>query len=95
MTASIDKFIKVWHMPSGPTGKNIKLVAQFKSENELMHLKYSAELKVLAFLDSQCSLGSVYLSDNLSRGQQSSSSAAARDDIDLDEIDAAMNEENE
>ena len=52
VTASIDKFVKVWHLPSGPTGsKNVKLIAHFKSEYELMRLKYSSELKVLAFLD--------------------------------------------
>ena len=53
VTAGVDKFVKVWNLPSGLTGsKNVKLVAQFKSENEVMRLKYSSELKVLAFLDS-------------------------------------------
>ena len=94
VTASIDKWVKVWHMPSGPTGKGIKLVAQFKAENEVMHLQYSSELKMLAYLDCQCSLGTFYLSDSLIRGEASPVSAA-RDDIDLDDIDAAMVEDNE
>lgn len=68
VTASVDKWVKVWHMPDGPTGKNIKLVAQFKAENEVMHLQYSPDQKMLAYLDCQCSLGAVHLSDSLIRG---------------------------
>jgi len=40
----------------------------------------------LAFLDSECSLGTVHLSQALIEG----SSSAALDDIDLDALDAAM-----
>ena len=49
---------------------------------------------MLAYLDCQCSLGTVYLSDSLVRGQKSPEDAV-RDDIDLDDIDAAMVVDNE
>ena len=39
VTASVDKWVKVWHMPGGPTGKNIKLVAQLENdEHNVGHL---------------------------------------------------------
>ena len=50
---------------------------------------------MLAYLDCQCSLGTFYLSDSLIRGQVSPPVSSARDDIDLDAIDAAMVEDNE
>ena len=56
-----------------------------------MHLKYSSELKVLAFLDNQCSLGTVYLSADTVVGRQVSS--AIQEDLDLNEIDAALNDD--
>ena len=63
VTVSVDKWLKVWHLPNGAAGKNNKLVAQFKTEHEVMHLKYSPDLKLLGFIDSQCSLGTVNITD--------------------------------
>ena len=93
VTASIDKWVKVWHLPTGSTS-SIKLVAQFKTENELMQMKYSPELNLLAYLDSQCSLGTVYLTESLIIGE-SAAAQAAQDDIDLEAIDAAMIEDED
>ena len=40
VTAGLDKYVKVWHLPEGPgVPDKIKLVAQFKCDNEIMSLK--------------------------------------------------------
>ena len=102
VTASLDKWVKVWHIPDGALiGKteDIVLVARFKAEKELMQLKYSPDEKLLAYLDSDCTVGSVFLSDALVNNtvvaSKESVEAEVADDIDLDAIDAAMIEDDD
>ena len=62
MTAGLDKVIKVWSIPAGedlsPASK-ATLTAQFKVEQEVMQLSYSHDQKLLAYLDSECTVGVV------------------------------------
>lgn len=92
--------VKVWHIPTGSLESadssfdKITLISKFKTDNELMELKYSRDQKMLAFLDCECTVGAIYLSgSDVTVGKQVDSSLAAADDIDLDAIDAAMGEE--
>ncbi len=79
-------------MPEGPAApEKIKLVAQFKTQNELMSLKYNSETQVLGFLDTECTIGSTKLSSALLSGKAESSEV--EEDIDMDEIDAMMEDE--
>ena len=66
----------------------IKLVAQFKCDNEVMSLKVhkTTDQYQIAFLDSECTLGSVHVPDM--------DVQEIDEDIDMAEIDAMMEEED-
>ena len=94
VTAGLDKHVKVWYLPEGPNAADkINLVAQFKTPNELISLKYNQETRNIAFMDSECNLGSIHLSEALISGRATTSSAELDEDIDMAEIDAMMNDE--
>ena len=48
VTTGLDKMVKVWHIPAGilesaSSFSEIKLAAKFKTDNELMSLKYNQD----------------------------------------------------
>ena len=61
-TAGLDKNVKVWSIDSE---NKARLLASLKAENELMDLKFNPDTSILAFLDNQCTLGTVHLSNAL------------------------------
>ena len=101
VTAGLDKMVKVWAVPEGALSSNptkIRLAAKFSTENELMQLKYNPDEKLLAFLDSECSLGVIHMGSDLISGTQRKNAVSVQevmdDDIDLDAIDEAMGDDN-
>lgn len=94
VTAGLDKMIKIWHLPEGclpDSSIKITLVAKFKVEKELIQLQYNQHLKQLAYLDCECTLGVVQVSDAILTGE----AVVQDDDIDFEAIDAAMAEEED
>lgn len=87
--------IKIWQIPTEglSTTSKATLAAQFKVEQEIMQLGYSQDQKLLAYLDSECSVGVVPMTPSLlstSKATPEAEDEVNVDDIDVDEIDAEM-----
>lgn len=98
VTAGLDKMIKVWSIPAAenlcPASK-ATLTAQFKVDQEVMQLGYSHDQKLLAYLDSECTIGVVPMTPQLLNATSQIAEAAADDDIDIEDLDEACLEDDD
>ena len=99
VTVGLDKVIKVWALENGCQnliGSNgVKLVASAKVSKEIKTIRYCHKKKMLAFMDTECSLGVVHLDiSNLAEDDDDFSIDVDMVDIDAMDLEDALVEDD-
>ena len=83
ITAGLDKKLKVWDVSSGTP----ECTHTYTSKTAIMNVAYSPRSQMIAFMDSNCSVGIVSLDMSKAR-------AASAEDVDMEDIDIQDIEDN-
>lgn len=87
ITVGIDKKLKVWDVSSAAP----ECTHTYTSKTAIMHVAYSPRSQMIAFMDSNCSVGVVSL--DISKAKAASAEDVEMEDVDIQDIEDNVSEE--